>query len=337
MKQYALLLAGGHGKRLWPFSRNSIPKQFITLPHGKTLLEITLDRLQPLSHIHKIIVTTDQYSSRAQSIAQKYNTECLLEAQGRNTAPAIALSLREIRQRGDDDAIVMIMPTDHIIQKTTEFQRALTYAAHYTHINNALIVYGAPQTHVTTHFGFISYNTAPLYTQDNTFALHTLKKFHEKPLKAQAEKYYQDACMVWNMGIFIARASLLWELFLQHAPQIIAHLDNYAHMPAASFDRAVVEKSIQHIVVLPYDFGWNDMGSLETFIPAFYSNTNKHSEILGAHNNTIVAKKPVIIAGVSDLTILEMDDMIVITPRTITQSPELITQQIHRLGLEGFL
>lgn len=337
MKQYALLLAGGSGTRLWPLSRKNVPKQFIALPNKKTLLETTLDRIEPLSGLHKVIITTQQYASLAQNVARKYSAQCLVEPESRNTAPAIAWSIRELQKHNHDDATVIIMPTDHIITNEHAFQEALTYAAHYATTHDALILCGSPQKFVTTRFGFVSYNPQKILTQESRFSLHAIEKFHEKPTLAEATLYKQQENTVWNMGIFVARISVLQQLFMNYAPYIMSNLDDYGLIPSQSFDHAIVEKSTKDLALLSYDFGWNDVGSLDSFIPAIHDSSKNSIEIVGAHSNSVVAHKSVVLAGVTDLVVIEMDDMIFIAQRDIAQSPELIAQHMNRLGLEDLL
>lgn len=336
MKQYALLLAGGGGKRLWPLSRKNTPKQFITLPTGKTLLETTLDRIAPLTNLNKIIVTTQQHAALTQTTAKKYNAHCFIEPESRNTAPAIAWSLRELHKQ-NDDAIIVIMPTDHIIDDTDAFNKALSYAIHYVEQNNILLLCSAPQKYVTTRFGFITHNQENIASLQQEFPLYSIKKFHEKPSYTDATIYKQHNNVVWNMGIFVARLSVLWQLFNKHAPDIINNLDNYPTIIPQAFDHAILEHAHEDLVLLKYDFGWNDIGCLDEFIPALHVDKKKYIELAGAHNNSVVSHKSVVLAGVCDLVVIEMDDMIFIARRDVAQSPEIITQNMHHHGWENLL
>lgn len=336
MKHYALLLAGGGGKRLWPFSREKTPKQFIALPTGKTLLETTLDRIAPLTQFQKIIVTTQQYALPTLAIAQKYNALCLTEPESRNTAPAIAWSLRELRKH-KDDAVIIIMPTDHTVTHTTEFTSALAYAAAYAEHNDVVVLYGAPQKYVTTRFGCITHGQENNSPAHQPFAIYPIEKFHEKPLHADAVRYKEQSNIVWNMGVFVGRLSVLWQLFQTYAPHIIDNLDNYHSIIPQAFDHAILEHAHEHLALLKYDFGWNDIGSLDEFIPALHNDQKKYIELVGAHNNSVVARKSIVLAGVSDLVIIEMDDMILVTRRDLAQSPELISQHMRHHGWENLL
>ena len=336
MKHYALLLAGGGGKRLWPFSREHTPKQFVTLPTGKTLLETTLDRIRSIPDLEKIIVTTNQYSELTRTTAQAYNAHCFIEPESRNTAPAIAWSLRELRKI-NEDAVIVIMPTDHIIARTDEFNQALSRAIAYAEGNDKVLLFGSPQNYITTRFGFIAYAQEKSTPLDEYFSLYPISKFHEKPSHAEATHYKEHINIVWNMGIFVGRLSVLWALFEAYAPHIVNNLDNYNNIIPQAFDHAILERAHHHLMVLPYDFGWNDIGSLDEFIPALHHDKKKYIELAEAHNNSVAATKSVILAGVSDLVVIEMDDMILITRRDIAQSPELITHHMRHHGWEKLL
>jgi mannose-1-phosphate guanylyltransferase len=335
MKQYALLLAGGGGKRLWPLSRENTPKQFITLPTGKTLLETTLDRIAPLTQLDKLIVTTQQYASLTQKTTENYKVRYLIEPERRNTAPAIAWSLRELRAT-TNDAIVVIMPTDHIITDSIAFTKALVYAIHYVENHHVLLLFGSPQKYISTQFGFISHSHTGTISS-HAFTIYPIEKFHEKPSYTDATEYKKHTNIVWNMGIFVGRLSVLWQLFKDYAPNIIDNLDNYQAIIPQAFDHAILERANQHLVLLTHDFGWSDIGCLDTFIPALHNDKKKYIELAGAHNNSVACHKSVILAGVSDLVIIEMNDMILIAQRNLAESPETITQLIRHHGWENLL
>jgi mannose-1-phosphate guanylyltransferase len=331
MKQYALLLAGGSGKRLWPFSREHIPKQFVKLPSGKTLLEATLERLAPLT-CKKVILTTEPYAPKIHTIAQEYTAAYFVEPHLKNTAPAIAWACRELRNQ-TEDAVVAVLPTDHVIRQEAPFIQSLNYALNYAQQHDVMVLYGSPQTSVHTRFGFIRQGSC---LESSPFSLHSIKTFHEKPSYETAAQYYTQPHIFWNMGIFVSKLSTLWQLYQQHAPHILENLDNYSALPAQSFDHAILEHAQDNLVMLTHDFGWSDIGTLEEFIPAVQLSQQK-IEAGGAQNNTAITSKPVILAGVSNLVIVESHDMILITQQSLAQQSDAIAQQVLQLGRKDLL
>lgn len=334
MKQFALFLAGGSGKRLWPLSRQAVPKQFITLPNGKTLLEMSLQRIAAVPSIQPVIVTTEQYAPQVRTIAERHHAQCLIEPSSNNTAAAIAWACRELR-KNHENAVVMIMPTDHTIEKESEFCASLTRASDYVQQHKVLVLYGAPQTTIAPRFGFVTHTQQPRAPHAE-FPLYRVQQFHEKPSREQAAQYYQQPATVWNMGIFVSTLATLHYLYEHYAPQIYAQLDNYAALTPIAFDHAILEKAHEHLVILRYNFGWSDVGSLDEFIPALHV-PQKKLELAGAHTNSVITTKPVVLAGVSQLVVIELPDMILITNHDAAQSPHLIAQQVAQGGWEELI
>lgn len=240
-----VILAGGVGKRLWPLSTRTKPKQFRKFTNGKTRLAETLDRV---GRTNAIILTNKAY---AQLTQKEFSGKTLYEPESRNTAPAVALAALQ----SAPNAILLICPSDHTFTNPSALHEAITRAKPYADTNN-IIIFGVPPTHAHTGYGYIKMHDNKVQT------------FTEKPDKDTAKSYLKSGEYLWNAGIFMAKASTLLKAFETHAPEILTAVKNadWSTCPSISFDHAILEH-IHNIHCEPLiNAGWSDIGTWPSLI-----------------------------------------------------------------------
>ncbi len=340
----AVILAGGSGTRLWPLSREQLPKQFLSIDGGHTLLEATINRLHPLvSREHVLIVTKKDYAQgEAYHALSPYQT--LLEPEGRNTAPAIALAAAWLTRNGDDP-VMLVLPADHVIKEPALFQTALRQAVTAAQ-NGQLVTFGITPSRPDTGFGYIQAGA------DLGGNVHAVKRFAEKPDLATAESFLRDGGYYWNSGMFVWKASAILREIARHLPEVMAILDDitagwqtgnaadvvaqhFPRMPSISIDYGVLEKTA-NVTLIPCDIGWSDVGSWD----AVHEVSDKDAAGNATQGNVIAVdcrnaliqsnKRLVAAIGVEDLNIVETADAVLITKRGESQRVREVVDVLKR-------
>lgn len=279
---YAIILAGGSGTRFWPLSRRLAPKQLLALTGQQTMLQDTVLRIEPAVPAERIVVVTGRElvdETRRQLRVANVAASVISEPAGRNTALAIAVAAERLLA-GDPDAMMVVLPADHIVAKPDAFRASLVLAAEVAR-EGYLVTIGIAPRRPETGYGYIR-RGAPLSrkTGKKKARAHAfgVQRFVEKPDRRRAEKYVADGNYFWNAGMFVWRASIVREELRRYAPGIAtagaeiasamsaspvdeARLSAlYAAADAVSIDCAVMERS-KRVAVVPAEFGWNDVGS----------------------------------------------------------------------------
>ena len=317
---YCVIVAGGRGERLWPYSTSERPKQLIPFLSNKSLLEQTVDRCTLLTE-HIWVVTTAEHAKPIQNIVGSTIEQILIEPVLRNTAPAVLYACLAIH-RQDPCAQVVILPADHHIPDVVACTKSLQNALRFTATSDALCLLGKKPKHAATSYGYIEISEQPSQKITNIFPV---QRFHEKPDAARAQHYVLDGNLYWNLGMVVGKVSSFLAEGRRHASQIVELLERYhetsdpllyAQLPVISFDHAVLEHSTA-IALLPIYFEWHDVGTIETFMKMKQQAQATSSVIeYEAHGNLVdVSHKKVFLAGVHDLCVIEIDDLLVIMPK----------------------
>jgi mannose-1-phosphate guanylyltransferase len=340
---YFVILAGGSGERLWPLSKKDRPKQLLPFLGKTSLLEQVIDRIKPLaqSKEHIIVVTNAEHEQIINDMIGDQIGAILTEPVGRNTGPAVARVCLEL-QKKDPDARVVILPADHFIPEKHKFYQVLDPALDYAAQHEQIVLFGLVPTFAATGYGYIQAGTERKAEQHESF---NVVRFHEKPERVLAESYLARSDMFWNIGIFIARASVFIREFTQHAPELVAGVNLfmqgaclYQDLPNISIDYAVMEKS-KNITVFVADFEWHDVGNLNTFlsIKSRYAPNDPLQIIsIDEHDNLVSSDKKIIaLIGVHDLCIVQTDDVIVVAARDRVESVKQVLGKLKERGGAG--
>ena len=341
---YGVILAGGSGTRFWPLSRERFPKQLLRIIGEGTLLQQTFERLRQEIPPAQITVITNDV--QADSIKLQLNEwkddltdNIILEPEGRNTAPAIALTAIQLLHR-DPEAVMVVVPADHVVKAAKKFIKAVQFATKLA-VQGHLVTFGIHPTRPETGYGYIQPNKRKRVGSQGAFTGYSVARFVEKPNLPTAQRYCQSKNYCWNSGIFVWKAStILQEIALQQ-PKLskilkglarhigtsefpLALRKAYAKMPSLSIDHAVMEHSA-HSVVVPIDFGWSDVGSwgsLEEVAPLDKSGNVRNGNIIdmGSRNSVLFADRRVVATiGLDNMVVVDTPDATLVCPKDRAQ------------------
>jgi len=356
---HAVILAGGSGSRLWPLSRQQLPKQFLSLDGDASLLQTTINRLFPLIDAEKVLIVTQESHAKGEAYHALLPYRKLFEPVGRNTAPAIALAAACLMAEGDDP-IMVVLPADHIIKDAARFRDHLSIAIKAAE-NGRLITFGIRPTRPDTGFGYIKVRHGSAVDNETSVVdrganeIYAVECFTEKPDHDTAERFLKQGGYYWNSGMFVWRASAILSEIQQHLPAVHQTVqtilqksragmafqqaveEHFAAMPSISIDYGVLEKSEQ-VSLIPCEIGWNDVGSWHAVheISAKDENGNTFQGnvvALDCHNSLIRAEKRLVAAiGVEDLCIVETADAVLVAKSDQTQRVREIVEGLEQRG-----
>lgn len=330
---YLMILCGGRGERLWPLARPDRPKQFIPWRNNETLFDATLKRLAPLrAHGAELGVITNQCYEHFLKNPCVPLQHVIAEPASRNTGPAMlytALTLAKL----NPEAVVAFVPADHYVADDADFEQQLMIAIQHAQTHDELVILGVQPTYPATGYGYIEAAEATTIQQ-----LSPVLKFYEKPTHERAQRFIQNPHMLWNIGVYVSKASVFIAEAAQHAPallegvqEFLQYFIGYESLPAISFDYAVAEQS-QAMSVLPCNFEWDDVGTLTKFVELMQKETPVANNIMHheAHNNTVLStKKHIALISVDNLTIIETEDTLLIMQKEAAESVRIIAHKIQ--------
>lgn len=355
---HAVIMAGGSGTRFWPQSRTKLPKQLLRLTGERTMIQQTLDRCAGLVDPGNAWVVTNavQADETRRQLPGLPSDNILLEPAARNTAPCIGLAAIHALAR-DPEAIMFIMPADHVIKPTEAFQAAARDAvAVVEHDPTRLVLFGVRPTFPATGFGYIE-REEPL---QGTAAAFEVSTFREKPELKTAQEYVDSGRFYWNCGIFCWKASTILDHLKErvsetwHRLQKIAEAigtDGYMNvlnaefplMNSISIDFAVLEKATGATVIeAPYE--WDDVGSWLA-VPRLSGQDENGNTIDGrfvgsdSRNNIVRTSDDHLIAaiGVEDLIIVHTDDVTLVAGKDDSERIKELLEQLRNRGDEQYL
>lgn len=337
MKKTALIMAGGRGERFWPKSRVNLPKQFLSLTgDGKTMIQLTVERILPLVDIEDIFVATNRNYKKLlmEQIPEIPEENILCEPIGRNTAPCIGLGAVHIAKKYGD-AVMFVLPSDHLITHPQIFRRSLADAAEVAEQGSNLVTIGITPTYPETGYGYIQ-----IHPEETTGAAFAVERFVEKPDLETARLYVASQQYLWNSGMFTWKVSTILENMRSFMPGTYEGLlrikeaigtedqesvleKEFQAFKSESIDYGVMEKA-KNIYILSASFGWDDVGSwlaLERM-----QQRNEFGNVISGNvvsidtKNTIVQGTGKLIAtvGVEDLVIIDTDDALLICDKNST-------------------
>jgi mannose-1-phosphate guanylyltransferase / mannose-6-phosphate isomerase len=344
---YAVILAGGSGGRLWPLSRQHLPKQFLALDGEFSLLKTTINRLMPTIGEKNVLIVTQEALAKGEAYHALLPYRSLFEPIGRNTAPAIAIAAAYLVAEGKDPVMV-VLPADHVIKDEAGFRKHLDTAIHAAQ-SGKLVTFGIQPTRPDTGFGYIKAH------QVDDAQVHQVERFTEKPNLITAQAFLKEGGYYWNSGMFVWRASVILAEIQRYLPavyQIVQAIlaetragtpfqksleKHFAAMPSISIDYGVLEKS-DKVSLIPCDIGWNDVGSWQAVHEI--SNKDENGNALQGNviavdckNSLIRAEKRLVAAiGVEDLCVIETADAVLISKNDQTQRVREVVDALQEKG-----
>ena len=353
-----VILSGGTGTRLWPVSREAHPKPFMLMPDGQSLLQKTYLRAQQTSGADRSITVTNRdyfFSSRdtlKQSVSDTSGCVFLLEKNGRNTAAAITMAALHAAEHLGGHALLLVLPSDHLVGKVDAFAEAVQQAAVLA-TRKRLVTFGIQPGRPETGFGYIQ-------TGDALHPGYTVRRFVEKPDLATATAYVQSGEYLWNSGMFCFEVDTFLHEMGLHAPEVLSACQAcyaamrghtgaggqgleipdalYAQVPSISIDHALMEKSGQ-VAVIPADIGWSDIGSwtaVRDLTPGDADNnrSNEDSIFIDSQNTYIHAdRRLVATVGTRNLIIVDTPDALLVSDadrvQDVRQVVSLLKQKLH--------
>jgi mannose-1-phosphate guanylyltransferase/mannose-6-phosphate isomerase len=331
------ILSGGSGTRLWPVSRTQFPKQFCEL-FEESLFKKTLTRLKPFGS--PWIVTNESLGVLTKIVMREAGipeNQALYEPKANNTAPAIALLCKVLSDRGHQDAIVGIFPSDHLIENEAAFASALKLGQACAERGQVATI-GIKPTYPATGYGYIELSKDVFLAENGMRAQKTLG-FREKPNTETAEDFIRSGNFVWNGGMFLFKTSVMIGHLKSFMPEtwnvmgnLKADLSNlkevYEKCPAQSIDYGVMEK-LKDQVCIPCDLGWNDVGSWDEI-----AKLTRNTDIIevGGHGNFAFPYRDRVVAFVDthELIVVDTEDALLITKKGSAQKVKQVIEQLDQ-------
>jgi mannose-1-phosphate guanylyltransferase/mannose-6-phosphate isomerase len=350
LKIIPVILSGGAGTRLWPVSRRAYPKPFMKLSDGSTLAELTFKRALDVSDDGTIITVTsrdyyficrDMYLNASKDDIHKQIF--MLEPMGRNTAPAIALAALEVQQRFGDEAVMLVMPSDHLIKDKKAFKKAVKEGSKLADLGY-IATFGIHPTSPETGYGYIKAGN-----KIEDFDAAVIEEFKEKPDLQTAKEYIASGNYSWNSGMFCFNAKHFLSVMQETAPQVLEaakkcflskniqqsaiefDTEAFAAMPDISIDYAVMEKAKKRAVI-DSRFDWNDIGSWNSM--AGLAESDEFGNRVEGKAITIESKdcyirsgdRIVAAVGVDNLLIVDTKDAVLVAHRDRSQGVKDVVQ-----------
>jgi len=350
-----VILCGGAGTRLWPVSRAQFPKQFARFDAPLSLLQRTAQRVRGPLFAPPLLVTAEEQRFLVRDQLDDIGVEAealILEQQGRNTAPAIAIAAEWLRRTGEDE-LMLVLPSDHLIRDEPAFVRCIEQAV-VAAGDERLVTFAITPTRAETGYGYL--RIAP--EEKDSAAYVAVREFVEKPSPALAEQYLASGEHYWNGGIFLFRASAFLEELKVHAPEVAAwaaaatasgsedglffrpqERNEAPVTPSISVDYAVMERSSRVAAVLA-DMGWSDLGSWEeVWQQSSHDGAGNaclgHAVAVDTGNSLIFADDDMTVAtvGVEDVVVVATKDSVLVAARDKAQDVRKVHDALKRRGL----
>jgi len=343
---YAVIMAGGVGSRFWPISTSKNPKQFHDmLGTGKSLIQKTFQRLEPLVPAENIIIATNKtYENLVLEQLPKIKKQQLfLEPAMRNTAPCILATALKIHQQ-NPNAVLLIAPSDHWIDDEKGFLRAIETSFKACESEDILMTLGIKPNAPNTGYGYIQYEIGKNEVKK-------VKKFTEKPHLEKAKEFLKQGDYLWNAGIFAWSSKSILKAFQEYLPEMYKLFNDghshwnteteeefvNTHYPLSeniSIDFGLIEKA-NNVQVLPVDFGWNDLGTWGSLYAKKSTTDTENITLSGktlyrkAQGNIVKSQdhKHIVVQGLNDFIIVEKEGVLLICPKEDEQDIKQIVKE----------
>ena len=344
MKKFALILCGGKGTRLWPVSRENYPKQFVKIIEGKSLFQLTLIRILSFfkpenifflaSQSYKFNILNQIEELRIDKrIKNKLKRNLLLEPFPRNTAPAVVFFIKMKEELLNEEDIIFVFPSDHVIEPQERFISFLKKAENVAY-EDKIVIFGMKPKYPHSGFGYILLGSC-------FKGGYKVDKFFEKPSLKKAEELIKKKAL-WNAGIFSFKKKVFLEEIKKYSPQILKYfsydkedfLDSFFKLPDKSIDYAIMQKT-EKAVAIKLNLKWSDLGNWESFFD-YFSHEMKNFSI----GNTFFfdakscfafsPNKLTLLLGVKDLIVVEDSDAILVMKKGFSDKLKKILAKLKK-------
>lgn len=356
---YAVIMAGGSGKRLWPLSRQRRPKQVLKLLSGDTLLRKCYQRLEGIFDSKNIIVLTNAnfVDTVRDDLPELPKENIIAEPAMRDTASAIGLAATILLKK-DPDANMVVVTADQLLEPVEKFENAMQTALSFLDESpEALLTFGIQPTFASTQFGYIKFSEESLQN-----GIHKIDSFREKPDADTAAKYLKDSSYAWNSGLFAWKCETIMENLRQFVPSCIEPLGKikdawgtadqenilnewFLKLEKISIDYAVMENS-DKVYGIALKCQWHDLGAFRSLQDIIEADANgntvisKHIETLGSNGNIVVTEDDghlFALIGVDNMIVAHTPDATLVCPIDQADRLKELLEQIQANKKDMFL
>lgn len=355
MEIIGAIMAGGGGTRFWPLSRRRKPKQLLNLSGNDLMINETIDRITKVIDNQNIYVITNvnQGGEMHKAIEGRIPTEnMILEPAARNTAACIGYAAVKI-EAVYGEGIMCVFPADHYIRNEEKFSEVLKEAICQAEKSNSLLTIGIEPEFPSTGYGYINYD------QESVGKAKLVKCFVEKPNLEKAKEYISDGNYLWNSGMFVWKTSVILGEIKKYIPEVYEKLmviknsigketetqvinEIYPTIPKISIDYGIMERS-DIVMVLPGEFGWDDVGSWDT-LEAMHNKDDKGNIFIGKHaeidtSDCVIYSQEKLVAtlGISNVVVVETGNAILVCDKSKAQEVKKIVEYLEDQNLEEYL
>ncbi|MCP9439479.1 MAG: mannose-1-phosphate guanylyltransferase/mannose-6-phosphate isomerase [Nitrospira sp.] len=354
---YPVIMAGGSGTRFWPLSRHLFPKQLLRIGGEDTLIRQTMRRVLGCAPARNVLISTNglqaelirvQLADWKDDIKDNY----VLEPEGRNTAPAIALAAIEILAR-NPDGLMLVVPADHVVTGQRAFEAAVSLAARLAE-EDYLVTFGIKPIRPETGYGYIKPNGKAVLGRLGGLCGYRVRQFVEKPDAATAVRYLKSGSYYWNSGMFVWKAATILEEIRRNQPALAKVMDRIQHLKASgaptsliddvyrgavslSIDNGVMERSSKAAMV-PVSFRWSDVGSWGSLDEVARKNRagnilNGRVVDLDSTDSIVYADRRVVATiGLKDMVVVDTPDATLVCPKSRAQDVKKVVEILRQQG-----
>lgn len=358
---YAVIMAGGAGTRFWPASRVQNPKQLLNLSGDRSMIQATVDRLDGLATSKStLIVTNQRLVDPIREQLPDLPAECVVgEPCKRDTAPCIGLAAHWVMKQ-DPEAVMAVMPADHVIKETAAFQNAMRHAMDLIEEEpSRIITFGIKPTYPAESFGYVE-REGDLISAGDQPPTYSVKQFREKPNAETAAEFLRQGCFYWNSGIFVWKARTIIDALQKYEPEMGSHLATigdaletdefdatlereFAAIKGKSIDFAVMEH-YKPVVVVEAPFDWDDVGNWPS-LERLRDQDAQGNTIVGKHlgvntKGTIVrtdGEHLIVTMGMEDCIIVHTPDATLVARKQDEESIRKVVKELEERGWQEYL
>jgi mannose-1-phosphate guanylyltransferase/mannose-6-phosphate isomerase len=349
---YPVIMSGGSGTRFWPLSRHLFPKQLLRIGGGnETLIQQAMRRVSGCASPTHVLISTNSAQAELIKIQladwkDDIKDNFVLEPEGRNTAPAIALAALEVLRR-DPNGVMLVVPADHVVTGRREFEAAVWLASQLA-ADGYLVTFGIKPVRPETGYGYIKPNSKALLGKQGPLRGYRISKFVEKPNAAKAAQYLKAGDYYWNSGMFVWRAATILEEIRLHQPALGRAMDRirdmattgatkqaideaYRRVASVSIDNGVMEQSSKSAVV-PVSFKWSDVGSWGSLDEVAAKNkagnvvTGRVIDVESTDSIVYADRRVVATIGLNEMVVVDTPDATLVCPKSRAQDVKKVVE-----------